>query len=169
MVAKVKSAKKVAAHPPTLELVKEAVKAVGKPVKGASRQAISKFLVAKYGKALGSRFSTTLRLGLRRLTAKGLLVQTKGSFRLSPAAKKVKKAKKPKKKKAKKVKKAKKAKKAKKPKKAKKAKKVKKTKVKKTKKAKKPSKKVAKKASKGKRSTKKGAKKAAAAAPVVAV
>jgi histone H1/5 len=115
MPAKAKAA--APKHPKYIEMVKEAIAATGKPVRGASRKAIVKYLEAKYGKVLGKIFKTALRLALKGAAAKGTLVQTKGSFRVSKAAKKVKvkKAKKPKKPKAKKVKKAKKPK-AKKPK-----------------------------------------------------
>lgn len=158
MPAKAKAA--APKHPKYIEMVKEAITATGKPVRGASRSAIVKYLEAKYGKVLGKNFKTALRSALKGAAAKGVLVQTKGSFRVSKAAKKVKvkKAKKPKKPKAKKVKKAKKPK-AKKPK-AKKAKKAAKPKkaTKPKKAAKKPTKptkatkpKVAKKASKAKK------------------
>ena len=139
-------------HPAYLELVKEAIAATAKPVKGASRASIVKYLTAKYGMDLGKSFRPALRMALRKAAAKGVVVQTKGSFRLTKAAKKATKVKKPK---AKKVKKPK-AKKVKKPK----AKKVKKPKAKKVK-APKPSKKgtKAKAATKPKKATKPRAKK----------
>jgi histone H1/5 len=126
----VKSAKpKVAPkHPPYLELVKEAVAATAKPRQGVSRIAISKYLATKYGKDLGSNSQSQVRLALQKAVKAGVLLPSKGSFRLSPAAKKPPKVKKPKVKKAKKPK----AKKAKKPK----AKKAKKPKAKKAKKPK---------------------------------
>jgi histone H1/5 len=110
----VKSAKpKVAPkHPPYLELVKEAVAATAKPRQGVSRIAISKYLATKYGKDLGSNSQSQVRLALQKAVKAGVLLPSKGSFRLSPAAKKPPKVKKPKVKKAKKPK----AKKAKKPK-----------------------------------------------------
>jgi hypothetical protein len=106
MPAKAKTAPK---HPTYFDMVKEAIAATGKPVKGASRPSITKYLVAKYGKVVGTTFKGALRLALRSNVAKGLLVQTKGSFRLAKAAKKevkkkVKKVKKPRVKKAKKPK-----------------------------------------------------------------
>ena len=131
-------------HPAYLELVKEAIAATAKPVKGASRASIVKYLTAKYGMDLGKSFRPALRMALRKAAAKGVVVQTKGSFRLTKAAKKATKVKKPK---AKKVKKPK-------------AKKVKKPKAKKVK-APKPSKKgtKAKAATKPKKATKPRAKK----------
>ena len=156
-------------HPSYLDMVKEAIAATGKPVRGSSRAGIAKYLEDKYGKVLGSHMKSGLRLAIAKAVKSGVLVQTKGSFRLSKAAKKPKKVKKPKK--AKKVKKPK-AKKVKKPK-AKKATKAKKPKVAKkaSKKAAKPSKKKVaagkKKATKPKKAAKKAAKpkKAPAAAP----
>jgi len=72
-----------AAHPAYETLVKEAIKATQKPVKGASRQAIEKYIREKYGKVLGARLGTQLKLALKRLTVKGKLVHTKGSYRVS--------------------------------------------------------------------------------------
>eukprot|EP00999_Lentomonas_sp_LEN2_P000574 NODE_1572_length_807_cov_188.570588_g1523_i0.p2 GENE.NODE_1572_length_807_cov_188.570588_g1523_i0~~NODE_1572_length_807_cov_188.570588_g1523_i0.p2 ORF type:complete len:196 (-),score=81.23 NODE_1572_length_807_cov_188.570588_g1523_i0:142-729(-) len=112
--AKGKATKKKtsAAHPTYDAMIFEAIKAVGKPVKGASRQAIAGFLTQKYGAGkLGSRFSTSLSAALKRLTTAGKLVQTKASWRVAAGvlkpkkAKKAKKVKKPKKKAAKKGKK----------------------------------------------------------------
>ena len=107
-------------------MIIEAIKATGKPVRGASRVSIAKYLEAKYGKVLGSHFKVILRLALRRLVASKKVIKTKGSFRVAKSEKKPKKAKKAKKAKKPKVKKAKKSK----------AKKVKKTKKPKSKKAK---------------------------------
>ena len=122
MPAKSGKAKEAPKHPSYVEMVKEAVAATGKPVKGASRVSIAKYIGAKYGKVLGSHLKCGLRLALKKAAASGILVQTKGSYRVSKAAKKpkVKKAKKPKAKKVKKPK-AKKVKKPKKPSKGKKA------------------------------------------------
>lgn len=131
MPSKSGKAKVAPKHPPYLELVKEAVAATAKPRQPVSRVAISKYLVTKYGKDLASNSQSQLRLALRKAVKVGVLLPSKGSFRLSAAAKKpptVKKAKKPK------AKKPKKAKKAKKPK----AKKPKKPKAKKTQKSTKP-------------------------------
>ena len=142
MPAKTGKAKAVPQHPPYLALVKEAIAATGKPVKGASRLSIVKYLQAKYGKVLGRNFKPALRMALRKAVgAGGAVVQTKGSFRLAKVVKKpkVKKPKKPKVKKAKKVKKPK-AKKVKKPKAKKGGKKVQKRKASKGKKAAKPKK-----------------------------
>ena len=163
MPAKAKVAKVAPKHPAYLEMVKEAIAATAKPIKGASRISIAKYLEAKYGKVLGSHFKPALRLALKKAAAKGTLVQTKGSFRVTKAAGKPKKAKKPK---AKKVKKPK-AKKAKKPK----AKKVKKPKAKKVKQPKvKKGKTTAKKSTKPKKATKpKVAKKASKPKKTVAV
>ena len=108
MPAKTGKAKAVPQHPPYLALVKEAIAATGKPVKGASRLSIVKYLQAKYGKVLGRNFKPALRMALKKAVgAGGAVVQTKGSFRLAKVVKKpkVKKPKKPKVKKAKKVKK----------------------------------------------------------------
>ena len=141
MASKVKTAP---VHPSYFEMVKEAIAATSKPVKGSSRPSIVKYLEAKYGKVLGRNFKPALRLALKKAVSKGALAQVKGSFRLAKQAK-VKKVKKPKKPKAKKVKKPK-------------AKKVKKPKAKKPKKSKaaKKTAKPAKKASKvkAKKSTK---------------
>ena len=142
MPAKTGKAKAVPQHPPYLALVKEAIAATGKPVKGASRLSIVKYLQAKYGKVLGRNFKPALRMALKKAVgAGGAVVQTKGSFRLAKVVKKpkVKKPKKPKVKKAKKVKKPK-AKKVKKPKAKKGGKKVQKPKASKGKKAAKPKK-----------------------------
>ena len=142
MPAKTGKAKAVPQHPPYLALVKEAIAATGKPVKGASRLSIVKYLQAKYGKVLGRNFKPALRMALKKAVgAGGAVVQTKGSFRLAKVVKKpkVKKPKKPKVKKAKKVKKPK-AKKVKKPKAKKGGKKVQKPKASKGKKAVKPKK-----------------------------
>jgi hypothetical protein len=128
-----------------IALVKEAILAVGKPVRGASRQAIRNYIAEKHAKTLGSGWENRLRAALRKFAKSKKLVQTKGSFRISKAEKK-----------AKKPKKAKKVKKAKKPKKAKKARKS----------VKKGSKKAGKKS--GKKGSRKSSKKAAAAAPAAA-
>ena len=160
MPAKAKVAKVAPKHPAYLEMVKEAIAATAKPIKGASRISIAKYLEAKYGKVLGSHFKPALRLALKKAAAKGTLVQTKGSFRVTKAAGKPKKAKKLKVKKPK-------AKKAKKPK----AKKVKKPKAKKVKQPKvKKGKTTAKKSTKPKKATKpKVAKKASKPKKTVAV
>lgn len=158
MPAKTGKTKAAPTHPSYVDMVKEAIAATSKPVKGSSRVVIAKYLDAKYGKVLGSRLKSGLRLALKKAVTSGVLVQTKGSFRISKAAKKpkVKKVKKPKVKKAKKPKKAKKvkkpkaAKKVKKPKAAKKVKKVAK-KASKPKKAGKPKVPKVKKASKAKK------------------
>ena len=163
MPAKKTAATKAApAHPKYDEMIREAIRATGKPVRGASLAAIKKYLEAKYGKALGRNFKTALRLALKRMVAKGQAVQTKGSFRLGKAEKKPRKPKKAKKaKKAKKPKKSKKAKKAKKPKAAKKPRKP-KAKKPARKAAKKPSKKAAKKPKKSAGKAKRAAKAATA-------
>ena len=106
---KVAAKKKVVAkHPPFLTMIAEAVKKVGKPAKGATRQALVKEIGAQYGKVLSKNWPVLLRLALRRLVASKKLIQTKGSFRPNPALKtkvpKKKKAKKPKKKTTKKKK-----------------------------------------------------------------
>ena len=77
MPAKPKAAPK---HPPYLDMVKEAIAATGKPVKGAGRASIAKYLEAKYGKVVGSNFKAQLRLALKKAVASGVLVQTKGSY-----------------------------------------------------------------------------------------
>ena len=61
MPAKTGKAKAVPQHPPYLALVKEAIAATGKPVKGASRLSIVKYLQAKYGKVLGRNFKPARR------------------------------------------------------------------------------------------------------------
>ena len=134
---KKKAAKAKSAHKGEYaKFVKEAILTVGKPVRGASRQAIKAYIAEKHSKSLGKGWEARLRTTLKRLATSGKLVQTKGSFRVSKEEKKA--PKKPKKaKKAKKATKAKKTKKAKKPKTAKKTKKTTKRKsVKKTKSAK---------------------------------
>jgi len=73
------AAKKV----PYAELIKEAIKAVGKPVKGASRAAIKAYIETHHKKDLHKNWTSTLRTVIRKLHASGKLVQTKGSFRIS--------------------------------------------------------------------------------------
>lgn len=84
------------------KLVQEAIQAVGKPVKGASRQAIKQYIEEKHSKNLGKGWQARLKTVLRVLANSKKIVQTKGSFRVGkkekkPAAKKAKKTKKTKK------------------------------------------------------------------------
>lgn len=127
-----KKAAAPAAHPPTSQMVKAAIRAL-KERKGSSLAAIKKYITANY-KADGQKLAPFIRRYLKKAVEKGEITQVKGtgasgSFRLNkaekaekkpkkkPAAKKPKKAaKKPAAKKAKSPKKA--AKKAKTPKKA---------------------------------------------------
>eukprot|EP01004_Peranema_trichophorum_P000885 NODE_11000_length_479_cov_12.573034_g10345_i0.p1 GENE.NODE_11000_length_479_cov_12.573034_g10345_i0~~NODE_11000_length_479_cov_12.573034_g10345_i0.p1 ORF type:complete len:143 (-),score=24.87 NODE_11000_length_479_cov_12.573034_g10345_i0:49-414(-) len=101
MSAATKKATKKPNHPKYLDMIKEAISTVKGP-KGASRNAILKYLEAKYGTKLGPNFKTTLRTVLRKLVASNKLVPVKGSFKVSKAEKeKSKKTKKAKTKKAK--------------------------------------------------------------------
>ncbi len=143
--------KKVAAHPPTSQMVNAAIRNL-KERKGSSLAAIKKYIAANY-KVDVAKLAPFIRKYLKKAVADGKLIQAKGtgaagSFKLAAKAKeeKPKKAKKPK---AKKPKKAKTPKKAKKP-------KAKKPKAKKPKKAKSPKK--AAKPKKAKKSPKKAAK-----------
>ena len=112
-VSKAKTAGKKAApaHPTYLEMIKDAIKSIGKPVKGATRQAIMKFISTKY-KVTGN-VQSTLRQVLRKLVQSGKLVQNKQAFKISKTELKPKKVKKVKAKKPKKPKKVKKPKQAK--------------------------------------------------------
>eukprot|EP00178_Gracilaria_changii_P002119 TRINITY_DN13138_c0_g1_i1.p1 TRINITY_DN13138_c0_g1~~TRINITY_DN13138_c0_g1_i1.p1 ORF type:complete len:191 (+),score=43.86 TRINITY_DN13138_c0_g1_i1:85-573(+) len=82
-----------AKHPAYFDLIKEAIKATAKPIKGSSRQAIEAYLTAKYGAQLPN-LRSHLRVSLRRLVESKKLTQTKGSYRVGPAGKEVAKKKK---------------------------------------------------------------------------
>lgn len=167
MSAKSPKSKVTPNHPPYLSMAKEAIAATGKPVRGASRVTIAKYVEAKYGKVLGAHLKTGLRLALQNGVKSGALVQTKGSFRVAKAAKtaKVAKPKKPKAKKAKKSKKVKTTKKVQAKSKKSQSKSKSKPKPKPKKAAKKLSKKAGKKVTKPKKPAKKATKKVAASAP----
>lgn len=78
------------------KLIEEAIQAVGKPVKGASRQAIKQYIEEKHSKTLGKGWPARLNTVLRTLASSKKIVQTKGSFRVGKKDKKAstKKAKK---------------------------------------------------------------------------
>ena len=151
--AKPRKPKVAASHPPTSSMVKNAIKTL-KERKGSSLAAIKKFIAANY-KVDPVKIAPFIRKYLKKAVEEKQLIQIKGSYKLSEAAKKdapakKPKAKKPKAKKPKKPKAAAKKPKAKKPK-AKKAAKPKKVKAAaKPKKAKTPKKKPAKKTAKPK-------------------
>ena len=63
-----------------IEMIREAIAATKKLGK-ASRQSITKYLDAKYGKTLGKNFKATIRVMLRKLAKENKLVQVKGSFK----------------------------------------------------------------------------------------
>ena len=89
--------KKPADHPPYIDMIKAAIKAL-KERTGSSRQAIEKYIKANY--KVGDSVGSHLKLALKRAAANGKLVHTKGvgasgSFKLP---KEVKMEKKPKKK-----------------------------------------------------------------------
>lgn len=70
------------------KLIEEAIQAVGKPVKGASRQAIKNYIEEKHSKSLGKGWSVRVNTVLRTLTNSKKIVQTKGSFRVGKKEKK---------------------------------------------------------------------------------
>ena len=89
--------KKPADHPPYIDMIKAAIKAL-KERTGSSRQAIEKYIKANY--KVGDSVGPHLKLALKRAAAKGTLVHTKGvgasgSFKLPKEEKKEKPKKKP--------------------------------------------------------------------------
>ena len=78
--------------PTTADMCKEAILSL-KDRTGSSRHAIKAYILAKYGKEPTAK-------ALTAALAKDIFVKNKGSFKLTPDAKKPPKAKKPKKKKA---------------------------------------------------------------------
>jgi histone H1/5 len=78
--------------PTTADMCKEAILSL-KDRTGSSRHAIKAYILAKYGKEPTAK-------ALTAALAKDIFVKNKGSFKLTPEAKKPVKAKKPKKKKA---------------------------------------------------------------------
>lgn len=110
VVKTVKKPKAKPSHPPTAEMVNNAVRTL-KERGGSSLQAIKKFIAANY-KVDVEKLAPFIKKYLRAAVTKGVLIQTKGkgasgSFKLSavkkekkvkakkPAVKKVKKVKKP--------------------------------------------------------------------------
>lgn len=89
MSTKVKAPKPAPAHPPYVDMIVAAVKAL-KERTGSSAPAIGKFIGATYKVPAG--FEKTLALQLKRLAAAGKLVKVKASFKLSEALKKVRAA-----------------------------------------------------------------------------
>ena len=100
--AKSKIPKKPAEHPKYSDMIKAAIAAL-KERTGSSRQVIVKYIAANY--KVGDNVDTQVKLALKRMSAKGLLVHTKGvgasgSFKLDKSVQAAKKVSKPKKKKA---------------------------------------------------------------------
>ena len=100
--AKSKIPKKPAEHPKYSDMIKATIAAL-KERTGSSRQAIVKYIAANY--KVGDNVDTQVKLALKRMSAKGLLVHTKGvgasgSFKLNKSVQAAKKVSKPKKKKA---------------------------------------------------------------------
>uniref|UniRef100_A0A5B7C2R7 Putative histone H1-like n=1 Tax=Davidia involucrata TaxID=16924 RepID=A0A5B7C2R7_DAVIN len=79
--------KKPRAHPPYVEMIKEAIVAL-KERTGSSKYAISKFIEEKQ-KGLPPNFQKLLLVQLKKLVASGKLTKVKNSFKLSAAAKPV--------------------------------------------------------------------------------
>eukprot|EP00667_Euglena_gracilis_P034285 EG_transcript_58752 len=78
-----------AKHPPYMQLVQEAIRTCGKPVRGASRQAILKYIQTRHGADIGARATLAVRRALREGQRTGLLVRTKGGqgdFRVAKGA-----------------------------------------------------------------------------------
>ena len=95
--AKSKIPKKPAEHPKYSDMIKATITAL-KERTGSSRQAIVKYIAANY--KVGDNVDTQVKLALKRMSAKGLLVHTKGvgasgSFKLDKSVQAAKKVSKP--------------------------------------------------------------------------
>ncbi|CAA7388052.1 unnamed protein product [Spirodela intermedia] len=82
---KVKKARAAPAHPPYLEMAREAIHAL-KERTGSSQYAISKFIEEKHRGNLPSNFRKLLLVQLRRFTAAGKLTKVKYSYKLPPSS-----------------------------------------------------------------------------------
>ncbi|GFY97767.1 winged-helix DNA-binding transcription factor family protein [Actinidia rufa] len=78
--------KKVRAHPPYVEMIKEAIVALNERT-GSSQIAIAKFIEEKQKAHLPLNFKKLLLVQLKKLVASGKLVKVKNSFKLAATAK----------------------------------------------------------------------------------